>query len=46
MTHLFYIVNIMAADDLATQGARESTTVIFPMLKRINSVPKFKVKKV
>ena len=37
--HLFYIINIMAADDLATQGARASATMIFTMLNRINSVP-------
>ena len=37
-TYLFYIVNIIAADDLATPGARASATVIFTMLNRINSV--------
>ena len=29
----------MAGDDLATQGARASTTMMFTMLNRINSVP-------
>ena len=37
--YLFYIVNIMGADDLATQGARASATMILTMLDRINSVP-------
>ena len=36
---LFYIVNIMAADDLATQGARASASMILTLLNRINSVP-------
>ena len=27
-TRLFYIVNIIAADDLATQGAKSSATII------------------
>ena len=31
--------NIMAIDDLATQGDRASATMIFTMLNRINSVP-------
>ena len=39
MTYLFYIVNIMAADGLATQGATASATTILNMLNRINSVP-------
>ena len=38
-TYLYYIVNIMAADVLATQGARASTTMILTMLNRINLVP-------
>ena len=29
----------MAADDLATQGARASAAMVFTMLNRINSVP-------
>ena len=37
--YLFYIVNITAADDLARQGARVSTTMVLTMLNRINSVP-------
>ena len=37
-TYLLCIVNIMGADDLATQGAGASATVIFTMLNRINSV--------
>ena len=39
MTCLFYIYNVTAADDLATQGARVSATLVFAMLYRINSVP-------
>ena len=39
MTYLFYIVNIIAVDDLVTQGARASATMIFIMLNRINSAP-------
>ena len=31
--------SIMAADDLATQGANASATMIFTMLNRNNSVP-------
>ena len=38
-TYIFYIVNIMAADDLVTQGARASATMIFILLNQINSVP-------
>ena len=30
-TYLFCIVNIMAADDLATQGARASATMLLTM---------------
>ena len=39
MTYLFYVFNKMAADDLATQGARASATMILTLLNRINSVP-------
>ena len=39
MTYLFYIVNIMAADDLATEGARASATMIVIMLNQIDSFP-------
>ena len=38
-THLFYIVNIMGADVLATQGARASAAMIFTKMNRIHSVP-------
>ena len=38
-TDLFYIVSIMDADVLATQGARASAPMIFTMLNRINLVP-------
>ena len=38
-THLFYIVNIMGADVLATQWARTVATMISTMLNRICSVP-------
>ena len=38
-TYLFYLVNIMGADVLATQGSRASATIIFTMLSRIDSVP-------
>ena len=41
-TYLFYIVNIMGADVLATQGARASATMIFTVLNRINWVPAHK----
>ena len=37
-TCLFYMVNIMGVDVLATQGARASATMIFSMLNRNNSV--------
>ena len=37
--YLFYIVNIMGADVLATQGARASATMILTMLNQINLVP-------
>ena len=37
-TWLVFIVNIMAADDLATQGAMASATMISTLLKRNNSV--------
>ena len=32
--YLFYMLNIMGADDLAMQGARESTTMILTYLNR------------
>ena len=38
-TYLFYIVNNMGADILATQGARAATIIAFTMLNCINSVP-------
>ena len=38
-TYIFYIVNSMGADVLTNEGARASTTVIFNLLNRINSVP-------
>ena len=37
--YLFYIVNIMAADELAMQRARASATMIFHMLNHIDLVP-------
>ena len=37
--NLFYIVNIMGADVLATQGARASATMLFAMWNWDNSVP-------
>ena len=39
MTYLDYIVNIIAADDLATQGAMASATMILIELNRDNLVP-------
>ena len=39
MTYQLYIINIMAADVIAMQGARASATMIFTMLNRINLVP-------
>ena len=39
MTCLFYMYNIIAADDLAPCVARVSATLIYAMLYRINSVP-------
>ena len=36
-TCLFYMVNIIDADALVTQGLRASATMIFAMLNRINS---------
>ena len=33
------MINVMAAADLATQGARASATMILTMLNRINEVP-------
>ena len=38
-TCLFYTANIMAADVLATQGARASATMILTMLNWIDTVP-------
>ena len=38
-TYLFYIVNVMGADVLGTQGVRASATALFTMLNQINSVP-------
>ena len=38
-TYLYYIVNIMADDDLAMKGDRASATMIFTMMNQINSVP-------
>ena len=35
-TYLFHVVNIMGAVALATQGARESATMIFTMLNPID----------
>ena len=37
--YLFYIVNIMAGDALATQGAMASKAMILTYLNRDNSVP-------
>ena len=37
-TNLFYIVNIMGADAMATQGARASATSILIMLNGNNSI--------
>ena len=38
-TSLLYIVDIMGADALTTQGARALATMILTMLNQINSVP-------
>ena len=38
-SYLFYIVNIMVADDLSTQGRRASATMLLTSLNRNNSVP-------
>ena len=38
-TYLFYMVNIMAADVLATKGAWTSATMILTELNRDNLVP-------
>ena len=40
MTYVYYIINIIAADGMATQGARASSTMILHMLNLNNSVPK------
>ena len=37
--YLFYIVNIMCADNLVAQGARTSATKVLTMLTRNNSFP-------
>ena len=39
-SYLFYIVSIMGADALATQGARATTTMILTKLNWDNSVPR------
>ena len=39
ITYLFYIVSIMGAGVLATQGTRASAAIILAMLNQINSVP-------
>ena len=39
MISLFYMVNNMGADDLATQGARATATKVLAQLYRDNSVP-------
>ena len=39
MTFLFYIVNVIVADDLTTQGARASVAMILTYLNKDNSVP-------
>ena len=39
MTYLVYIVNIMAADNLATQGARALAAMILTWFNRDNLVP-------
>ena len=39
MTYLFYLVVVMADDDLATQEAKASATIIFTVMHHINSVP-------
>ena len=39
LKYLFYMVNIMGADDLATQGARASASMILNESNRDNSVP-------
>ena len=36
---LFYMINVMGADVLASQGARASATMIYTMLNQINLVP-------
>ena len=38
-TYIFYIVNVMAADILATQESKASATMILTILNRIKSVP-------
>ena len=41
-TYIFYMVNIMGADVLATQAARVLATMIFTRLNLNNSVPHVK----
>ena len=41
-TDLFYIVNIMGADVLVTQGARASATMIITMLNQLIWSPHIK----
>ena len=41
-TYLCYIVNIMGADVLATQGARASTSMLFAMFNQIIGSPHVK----
>ena len=43
-TYLLYIVNNMAADTLASQGAKALASMIFIMLNWNNSVPAMEVK--
>ena len=38
-TYLLYIINIISADVLVTQGTRASATIILTMLNRGNSLP-------
>ena len=39
LTYFAYIVNVMGADVLATQGARASATSILIFLNQNNSIP-------
>ena len=38
-THLSYIVNNMAADDLATQGTGASAAIIDPIIPKYSQMP-------